>query len=247
MSRTLRSFSSIISLFFLLNCWSEEVSMAFGDKIPPFCFPETNSGIEIEVIRESLAYSGHMLKPHYFPLARVPVAFKKGLVDAAMTDLGEDLSEFGGYYGSPAVFYDNVFITLKERGLSIKKPEDLKGLSVSSFQGALARYPKWLDSVNKDGMYFTKSDQLLQVKTLFNNRFDVILSDRNIFKYHSILLEREGSINVKAIEEHRFTILNKNDYRPIFRNPKIRDDFNKGLKQLKESGRFDAIYDKYLK
>ncbi|MFN3303467.1 MAG: hypothetical protein ACK44A_07075 [Roseateles sp.] len=31
------------------------VRMAFGNYIPPFCFPETDSGIEVEVYREALA------------------------------------------------------------------------------------------------------------------------------------------------------------------------------------------------
>jgi len=236
-----------MGIAFSSSCRGEVVNMAFGDKIPPFCFPETHSGIEIEVIREALAIKGHILKPQYYPLARVPIMFKKKLVDAAMTDLGVNLSKFGGHYGSPAVFYDNVFITLKEKNIVIKKPEDLKGLSVTSFQGAILRYPKWLTQVNKDGLYHSKSNQLLQVKALFNKRFDVVLSDRNIFKYNSNLVKRENSIKIQPIVEHSFTLLNQNDYRPIFRSIKVRDDFNIGLKKIKENGTFKAIYDKYLK
>jgi polar amino acid transport system substrate-binding protein len=36
------------------------------------------------------------------------------------------------------------------------------------------------------------------------------------------------------------------NYRPVFRDKKIRDDFNLGLKYLKESGEFQKIYDEYL-
>lgn len=71
--------------------------MAFGEKIPPYCFPESDTGIELEVIGEALAFKGHKLKPVYYPLARVPVAFRQGKVDAAMTDLGQDLSQFGAH------------------------------------------------------------------------------------------------------------------------------------------------------
>src|SRR5437899_1685929 len=88
----------------------EEVSMAFGEKIPPFVFPESNSGIELEVMGAALAYRGHVLKPKYYSFARVPAAFKSGAVEATMTDLGENLRPYGGYYGDPAVLYDNVFI-----------------------------------------------------------------------------------------------------------------------------------------
>ena len=82
--RTLKLASLV--LWGSLSCaaWAAEVSMAFGERIPPFCFPETNSGIEVDVMREALAYRGHVLKPKYFPFTRVPVAFKAREVDAAM-------------------------------------------------------------------------------------------------------------------------------------------------------------------
>ncbi|MET3131180.1 polar amino acid transport system substrate-binding protein [Oxalobacteraceae bacterium GrIS 1.11] len=223
-----------------------EVSMAFGEKIPPFCFPETNSGIEIEVMREALAYRGHVLKPLYFPFARIPIAFKAGDVDAAMTDLGEDMAKWGAFYGDPAVFYDNVFISLKERNLLIKKPADLRGLSVISFAGAAKRYPAWLDEVKRTGHYFEQNDQTLQVLTLDRGRYDLVLSDRNIFKYFTLQLKLNRSFHPKPVIEHSFVTFNPADYRPIFRDKKIRDDFNAGLKSLKDSGRFNAIYQKYL-
>lgn len=223
-----------------------EVSMAFGEKIPPFCFPETDSGIELEVIREALAYRGHVLKARYYSFARIPVAFKAGEVDAAMTDLGEDMTGWGAHYGNPAVIYDNVFITLKERKLSISRPEDLHGLSVISFVGAAKRYPEWLDAVRKGGRYYEQNDQALQVLTLDRGRYDVVLSDRNIFKYFTLQLKLNKSFKPKPIAEHSFVKLNPMDYRPVFRDSAIRDDFNAGLRYLKDSGRFQAIYHKYL-
>lgn len=224
-----------------------EVRMAFGEKIPPFCFPKTDSGIELEVIRGALAYKGHQLKPLYFPFARIPVSFRDGTVDAAMTDLGQDLSSAGGHYADPAVLYDNVFITLSRRQLKISTPADLKGLSVVSFAGAIKRYPEWLEPVRRAGLYTEINDQSVQVKTLMLGRYDVVLSDRNIFKYFALQLKSEGFTELQPVDETAFVKLNPQDYRPIFRDPRIRDDFNQGLKQLKESGRFQAIYDKYLK
>ena len=225
---------------------SAEVSMAFGEKIPPFCFPETNSGIEVEVMREALAYRGHVLKPHYYSFARIPVAFKAGEVNAAMTDLGEDMTEWGAQYGDPAVFYDNVFISLKERNLVIRRPEDLHDLTVISFPGAAKRYPEWLDEVRRKGHYFEQNNQALQVLTLNAGRYDLVLSDRNIFKYFTLMLQLNRDFHPKPVVEHSFVKFNPMDYRPVFRDPKIRDDFNAGLKHLKETGRFNAIYQKYL-
>jgi polar amino acid transport system substrate-binding protein len=223
-----------------------DVVMAFGEKIPPFCFPETDSGIELDVMREALAFRGHVLKPRYYSFARIPVAFKAGEVDAAMTDLGEDMTTWGAHYGNPAVIYDNVFITLKERRLTITRPEDLQGLSVISFAGAAKRYPEWLDAVRKAGRYHEQNDQALQVLTLDRGRYDVVLSDRNIFKYFTLQLKLNKSFKPRPVTEHAFVRLNPMDYRPVFRDAAVRDDFNAGLKQLKDSGRFQAIYHRYL-
>ncbi|MDM4766253.1 ABC transporter substrate-binding protein [Pelomonas sp. SE-A7] len=223
-----------------------EVSMAFGERIPPYCFPQTNSGIELEVIGEALAWRGHKLKPVYFPFARIPIAFKDGTVEAAMTDLGEDMAPFGGHYGDPAVLYDNVFISLKSSKLVIRRPEDLKGLSVISFVGGARRYPQWLDAVKAAGHYTEQNDQAVQVRTLMRGRYDLVLSDRGIFKYFALQFRREGG-ELLPVEEHAFTKVNPMDYRPVFRSKQVRDDFNAGLEHLKKTGRYQAIYDRYLK
>lgn len=222
------------------------INMAFGEKIPPFCFPETDTGIELEVMREALAYRGHVLVPHYYSFARIPVAFKARDVDAAMTDLGEEMTAWGAFYGDPAVFYDNVFLTLSERKLVIRKPEDLRGLSVLSFPGGAKRYPEWLDGVRRAGRYFEQNDQALQVLTLDRGRYDVVLSDRNIFRYFTIMLKLNKTFKPRPVTMHSFVKLNPMDYRPVFWDKKVRDDFNAGLKHLKETGRFEAIYQKYL-
>lgn len=222
------------------------ITMAFGEKIPPFCFPESDSGIELEVIGEALAFRGHTLEPRYFPLARVPLAFRRGEVDAAMTDLGQDLSEAGAHYGNPAVIYHNVFVSLKSRHLDIKKPEDIKGLSIVAFQGAAQRYPEWLAESQKDGLYFEQNNQELQVLGLNKGRYDLVLSDRSIYRYFELLLERTSLFKAKSVDMHQFTEEDPQNYRPVFRDPQIRDDFNAGLEQLKASGRYQAIYDHYL-
>ena len=230
-----------------IPCWSAEVVMAFGEKIPPYCFPESNSGIELDVIGEALAYRGHTLKPVYYPLARVPVSFRQGKVAAAMTDLGQDLSDCGAFYGDSAVVYDNVLITLKSNKLKLIKPEDLAGLRIVAFQGAVNRYPEWLAQAQRDNLYFEQNNQELQVLGLNKQRYEVVLSDRSIYRYFELQLERTTLFHAKDVEMHEFVKVNPQDYRPLFRNAQIRDDFNAGLKHLKETGRFQAIYDSYLK
>jgi polar amino acid transport system substrate-binding protein len=227
----------------LPHALAQNVVMAFGEKIPPFCFPETNTGIEIDIIGEALALKGHTLIPKYFPLARVPVEFKVKRVDAAMTDLGA--GEQGGFFADPAVIYNNAIITLKNRHFKIHSPEDLQLLKISSFAGADTRYPAWLNGVRQQGHYVEENNQALQVIGLNNGRYDAVLSDVSIFQYFTLQLQRSGT-PLQEFEVHNVFTPNPLDYRPVFRSEKIRDDFNAGLQALKNSGRYQAIYDHYL-
>lgn len=224
----------------------KDVSMAFSQEIPPYIFEKSNKGIEIDIITAALAYKGHTLKPLYFPLGRVPLAFSNNIVDAAMGDMGVDLKKEGGFYANPAVMYDNVFITLKSRNIVIKKPSDLDSLLVVSFQGAEIRYSNWLKKVVDEQRFFGISNQLTQVKLLYLGRYDVVLSDRYIFKYFVNELKLMDDLDINEVDEYPFSKVDPDNYRPVFRDEKIRDDFNLGLEEIKESGVFQQIYDKYM-
>ena len=164
-----------------------------------------------------------------------------------MTDAGGDMSTSGVFYGDSAVVYDNVFYTLSQRNLTIRKPSDLKGLTVIAFQGAVKRYPQWLGPVADAGNLVEQNNQAIQVRTLDIGRYDVVLSDRTIFRYFSLQMQRESGVPPKPVAEHEFTTPKSDNYRPVFRERTIRDDFNAGLKHLRATGRFRQIYDKYTK
>jgi polar amino acid transport system substrate-binding protein len=234
------------SLLLPIISQATEVSMAFSKEIPPYIFEDDNSGIEINIIRAALAHKGHTLKPMYFPLGRIPYAFTNNLVNAVMGDMGVNLKSQGGFYAKVAVIYDNVFISLKSKDILLKRPKYLDSLNVVSFQGADKRYPKWLKKVKEDSRFYGVSDQLTQVKLLCFGRYDVVVSDRYIFRYFVNKLKLMHGLDSQEITEHKLTIDKPMDYRPVFRSKKIRDDFNFGLIKIKESGEFLRIYDKYI-
>lgn len=242
----MRKLFLLLSLLLTTNVNSKVVTVAFGEKLPPYVIPETNSGIEIDIVREALALKGHKLKPVFLPMGRIALDFKSRKVDVVMIDIGEDLSKLGGYYGNAPVLYDNVFITLKKRNLKINRPEDLKGLRINSFIGALRRYPEWLGEVEKTSNYVELNDQSLQPVLLSSERYDIILCDRYIFKYYSHTARNNAFYKELPVEEHEFTIADPLDYRPVFYNKIIRDDFNEGLKEIQKKKRDREIYEKYL-
>jgi polar amino acid transport system substrate-binding protein len=241
-------FFILIMLLYTHVSHAEKVVMAFGAKIPPFVFPKTHKGIELDIIREALKFKGHTLEPKYFPLARVSVVFKNIDIMAVMTDSGKDLTKYGGHYANPAVTYSNVFITLKNKNIKIQSEKDLEFYSIIAFKGAAKRYTKWLKDISKTDRYVETNSQQTQVKLLISGRYDIVLSDSNIFKYFANQYNKKNKVGIKQeFREFEFTQINPKDYRPIFKSKKIRDDFNEGLKHLKETGRFKEIYKTYLK
>lgn len=226
---------------------AEVISVGFGESLPPYCLPESDAGIEVDIFREALAHKGHRLEARFMPMKRISLEFIDGHLDGAMMDSGIDLSAVGGHYAEPAVIFDNVFITLSDRYLVIRKPDDLRGLSVQAFPGALVRYPEWLEPVAKAGHYAEIDDQYSQVQVIQDRRYDVVLSDRVIFAYHSRQVREKLGKPLRHVAMHNVFKADPRDYRAIFRSETVARDYEAGLAHLKSTGRYREIFDNYLK
>ncbi len=223
------------------------VRMAFGDNLPPYILVASSSGIEVDIVKEALAYRGHVLQPLFMPMGRIPVVFLSGKADAIMMDVGQDMRAAGGSYAEAPVVYDNVMYTLARRRLSLKKPADLHKLWIMSFIGAATRYPEWLGKLEHTKFYVERNNQSVQPQLLALGRYDMVVSDRTIFSYYSKLQERrDPGFHMPPVDAHLLPAPNARDYRPVFRDARLRDDFNAGLAWLRKSGRYGAIYQMYL-
>ena len=229
--------------------WSapqDEVVVGFGNRLPPYVFPEQQTGMIVEIFREALASQGYRLKPVFLPLKREAMLFDEHKIDAAMLDFYVDMTKPGNVYGAPAFVYHNVLITLANRHLKIERPADLQNLSVLAFQGALGLYPEWLRQVNAAGRYQETNNQALQVLTLGDGGVDVVLSDRVIFDYFRRQAQSKHGSHGEVFEEHDL-IANRPDlYRTVFHDEKVRDAYNAGLTILMKSQRYDQIVKSFM-
>ncbi|MFT6123215.1 MAG: hypothetical protein ACJAWS_001925 [Oleiphilaceae bacterium] len=67
----------------------------------------------------------------------MPITFKLKQVGAVMTELGQDMSKIGTYYGDSAMVYDNVFITLKKTTSLSSNLKTLRVYRLSHFKAPL--------------------------------------------------------------------------------------------------------------
>jgi len=242
-----RSLALMLSMLCMVSLSSAEpVRMAFANTIPPYTIPETSTGIELDIVREALAFRNHTLIIHYMPLSRMPGSFTLGEVDGVMTDFGTDLSPLDGHYAEPVILFNNRFYSLKDRNLQIREPSDIKGLSIVAFPGAQRRFPEWLKDSQADGLYHEIKVQKLQILLLFAGRYDLVLSYTVVFQYFFSQQLKNNNLQAKPLSEHDVFVERPLDYRPVFKSRKIRDDFNEGLQVLKSSGRYQEIFDAYV-
>jgi polar amino acid transport system substrate-binding protein len=228
------------------EAFSDEVRVGFGESIPPYCIQETNSGIEVDIFREALAFRGHTLKPVFYPIQRVPVAFLNHDIDVAMSDVGTDLSKQGGIYAMAAVTYHNAFFTLKKRHLRINAPHDLAGLKILGFPIASKRFPDWLGPSEKAGNYLESHVQRAEIQQLLSGRYDVVLSDRYVFRYFAQQIDQESK-SPAEFEEHDVLSRASQGFRAVFHDRHLKSDYEAGLKHLRSTGRYREIFDQYLK
>lgn len=87
------------------------------------------------------------------------------------------------------------------------------------------------------------ADQKNQIGMFFLKRTDVIVLDHRIFKYFRTKLK-----NIPTEQDVTFhKLFAPSAYRSAFREKKIRDVFNRGLKDLRSSGRYEEIIRTYVK
>jgi len=225
---------------------SSEVKMTFSGSTPPYTFPDTKGGIEVEIIREALAVHGHTLTPIFVPAKRILFDFQLGKVDAASKDHAQKVDEgVEVFYGDVYVQFHDVIFSIEDRDLEISSPEDLKPLRIVAFQTAPDHYPEWLGDVKDSVNYSETADQTLQVKMLHRGRTDVIVADQTIISYLTKKVGDETGMEIKPTKITNFA--DPWGYKPLFRSEKLRDEFNDGLAQIIASGKRQEIIDKYIK
>jgi polar amino acid transport system substrate-binding protein len=228
--------SFIFLLLTPLTVYCEEVVMVFGQSLAPYVIEKSNSGVELSIIKEALAYEGYQLLPVYTQLGRVALMFEQDKVDAAHRYIQKDQKRDSFFHGNVTLEYHDVFFTLQKRNITIKSPSDLEGHTLLSFQDAKEHYPRWLPESYKHSQ---TSAQINQVKLLQLGLVDVVLTDKNIFSYNSELYRLSSQEKLKKMRMHIFTSPYK--YNPVFKSKKIAKAFNKGLKKMKEIGRYAEI------
>jgi polar amino acid transport system substrate-binding protein len=218
-----------------------EVHVGIGLTKPPYIMGGGQKGIEYEIAEKALEAAGYRMAAHPFPPARALALLRVGQIDGMLTvDEG-----IGGsfFFSEPYIHYQNVATTLASRGIRLRRTEDLEAYSVAAFQNAtLILGPDFKAVASRHPSYTEHSQQITQNRLLYTGRADVVVGDRFIFRY----LNRhvEPSIDTTQPLVHH-AIFPPSPRKAVFRSAALRDDFNRGLRTIRQNGSYAALMKKY--
>ncbi len=221
-----------------------KLTIAFGYARPPYLFHVGDEvrGFEYEIVKEALALEGYQVVPSFLRLSNEELrgAFRENL-DAIATVRYD--TEGPGYLSDSFIEFQNFAMTRANSGIKIRNLKDLLGHRVGAWQLAHIDLGKDFNSIavklHKQGTYFEYPNQKDQVVDFLDGNTDVLVIDKDIYNYYAYQMHSVADVVFHPIfgESTRYYVR--------FKHAEHRDAFNRGLKKLRRSGRYDEIVGSY--
>lgn len=219
----------------------QEVHVGMGLPKPPYIMESGTAGLDYDIAKQALAAGGYKMVGQMLPQTRALAMLRAGQLDGMLSTTegigGQD------YFTDAYIIYQNVATTLTRRNLKLQQIEDLSNYSVAAFQNAsmvLGERFSLVASGHSD--YRELPSQITQNKLLFTGRVDVVVGDRLIFRYFSAKLEPQID-STQLVTYHR--IFPESPRKAVFRDARVRDAFNAGLKIIRANSSYDTIVKQY--
>lgn len=223
---------------------AKSLRVAVGN-IPPYVIFGEDRGIEFDIFTAAMKLRGYSITPVYSTIRRTHWLLAQKKVDAAIS-LHSSSSPENIFYSKSHITFKNVAVSLAEKNIRIDAVDDLKQHRIAAFKLAQKVLGKsYAENVAMANMYVEVFDPNKLVPLLYRKRVDVIVIEETIFKYFRQQQKRQGHIDVSA-DFILHPIFTPSNIRAGFWDPRHRDDFELGLKEIIASGRYQQIYQSYL-
>ena len=225
----------------------QPLKIVVGDALPPWVIPEAEAGIQIDILKETLESAGYQLTYLYVPYARRIRMYQRENIDAVcdMNSTVVSNAKLTGHLSVMAYAYENIGVSLKERGFRFSSISDLVNHSVVAWQGAkITIGDEYAAMAEKNSRYREVPNQQLQIRLLYAGRSDVIQLDRQIFAYYRKIEAANGYVDTNQPIDI-FPLFGKNESGCLFKSQKIQEVFNNNFQRLLDTGRYDEIFQKY--
>jgi len=221
------------------------LNVGFGYDRAPYVILEGEkmSGIEHDIVREVFASLGYDINPSKLSNRQIKMGYHRGLDAAVGAQKFTKRHKQAFYFSDAHVLYHGVAVTHAADEIELKSFESLLPYRVAAWKLAhLAlggEFSKVYSQLKDNMQYYEFEGQTLLVKSFIQGKIDVLLLDRNIFKYYVKKLDFVGQVDLHELFEKRTPTYVR------FTDETLRDEFNEGLRKLHESGRYDLIVRSY--
>ena len=240
----MRRFFLFLLMFSITFPTFSETIIAAGDPWPPFLDPESPSeGIVLEITRAAYKTQGYEVEMNFVPWARAINGVKEADYDVLLgTWYTKEREDFLLY--SDAYLENEIkFIKRKEDPFEFTGMDSLTGKNVGIVRG-YGYGDNFLHATN-----FRRPEGknlLISIKKLVNDRIDLTLEDEIVAR---AMLQKKAPHLLQKIEFTKNSLsTNSLHVTSGLKNSKHKEyieAFNKGFKEIKNSGTFEKILKKY--
>ena len=220
------------------------VMVAVDHATQPFTLPDSDSGLQVEIIRAAFASQSTPVTFVFLSSKRTALAFKSGLVDVLTDDKpGNNVTNVNSHW--PVMTFRNQAITSTHKNLKLNSIADLSKLRVVAFQEA-SRYlgAEFAAMANHNSAYLELPHMPSRMLSL--DRTDVIISQPDIFRFNLTNESSPTQINqVFESFEYHDILPAVNQYWFGFRDEALRDRFERGIAAIYANGEIDALFRQY--
>lgn len=217
-----------------------ELSVAVSPDIPPYVMQSATKGIEVDLVREALP--DFTVRFIQLPYSELETAVPQKQADVAV---GVQQVKEGVFYSKEFITFTNYAISKTAAGFKIEHVADLKNHKVLAWQDAyLELGPEFEHLFSPQSPqrknYVEIADQKEQVRMFWRDASDVIVIDSSIFRYFS----GEMGHSMNEVTFHAlFPAVTS--FKVGFKDSAVRDEFNRGLEKLCQSGYYARVLERY--
>lgn len=221
------------------------IKLLYNDWSPYYGPDMSEQGPIAEIVKQAFKRVGYNTKSEFLTWANLLDKLKTGRYDAG----------FAAYYsedrGKEYIFSDPIgicskvaFLKIKNRSINFKKLEDLNSYRIGVTRKYIYAVPEFDNADYLNKIESTSEDA--SIMNLLKGRLDLVIIDKVVAQY---LIDKKFMANRNELDFLEFTDKKGELYLFISKANKeaqrIKEDFNYGLKQIKEDGAFDRIIKNY--